>query len=301
MYAFGRAAVTQDGGRLVIPHFVGMTFEHALSWVVFRVKAGNLASQAISIKDIKLNDAYYGGAFQARVNNYNSNSTALAWDAGNTKWTSATNDGDYYSPNFSSQYNTRGASGSGANDSKSLINGTYFNVGDGLLVVPTSGLTPAKNSIGSFEIEYYLNGNLYTYSYEPVVKVFEKGKKYVYDITMTLHEIFVDASVTDWQDGGTEIVDIPSVAVGENKAISIPATAGKYTFQITGLTADPTCTYDTGAASFPATPTKNYSAGVATFTFNVTANESGSDNEYKIVVNNADPAKSSTITITQAH
>jgi hypothetical protein len=118
---------------------------------------------------------------------------------------------------------------------------------------------------------------------------------------MTLHEIFINPSVVDWEDGGTEFVDIPSVAVGSDKTINIPATAGKYSFQVADLTADPTCTYNTGTSSFPTTPTKTYASSVATFTFSVDANETGADNEYKIVVSNTSPAKTSTITIIQAH
>ena len=66
-----------------------MTFNHALAWVNFRVKAGNAASKAIAIKGIMLHGAYYAGTFQAAVANYDTTTTAkpLGWVAANTKWT----------------------------------------------------------------------------------------------------------------------------------------------------------------------------------------------------------------------
>ena len=304
MYAFGRASVTQTGNVLDIPKKVDMTFNHALAWVYFRVKAGNEAAQAISIKDIKLKDANYTGTFQAQVNNYNSRTTALSWDADNTKWTAASALSDNYSPNFSGDYN-KDADGTSGNDSKSLIHGTYFGVGDGILVVPTQGLD--KNSIGSFDIEYYLNGNLYTYNYTPAIRVFEKGKKYIYDITMTLHEIFVDASVEDWKDGATEYVDIPTFAAGTaGRTFDIPATAGTYSFRVAGFTGDASpvvsgtlTTNITGAT----VGVSSYSGGVATVRFVVPANAEGAKTGTIILTDTgtgADAANNTTVTVNQA-
>ena len=234
MYAYGQASVTKSSNVLTIPSKVDMTFNHALAWVYFRVKAGNAAAEAISIKDIKLKGANYAGTFQAKVNNYNT-ASSLTWDDGNTKWTAASSSSDNYSPNFSSSYDKKGATGAAANDSKQLQDDSFFGVGDGILVVPTSEITPATNSIASFDIEYYLNGNLYTYNYVPTDLVFAKGKKYVYDITMTLSEIFVDASVTDWDVVTTEYVNIPTMAYGSNYTVDASAEAQTLVFNIAGL------------------------------------------------------------------
>ena len=210
MYAFGRDSVWQEDNTLHFPTKVDMTFEHAEAWVCFRVKAGNPASKAIAIKGIKLNGAYYSGTFQATVNNYDTTTTAkpLGWVAANTKWTAVSGEriNDIYSPNVVPD--TIGAAGAGSNDSKKITNASFTGIGDGILVVPTSELTSTA-SIASIDIEYYLNGNLYTYNYVPAELTYGKGKKYIYDITMTLHEIYVNASVANWGDGGTTEVAIP--------------------------------------------------------------------------------------------
>lgn len=276
MYAFGQAAVTQEGNALKFPTAVDMTFNHALAWVYFRVKAANAASTAISIKDIKLKGANYAGTFQATVSGYNGTS-ALSWDGANTKWTAAGTSSDNYSPNFSAAYD-KDADGNSTNDSKALTT-SFVGVGDGILVVPTSEILPAANSIASFDIEYYLNGNLYTYNYVPGVLVYEKGKKYIYDITMALHEIYVNASVTDWEDGGTELVNFPEITYkeGGNANISIPAAAGTYTIKVKNLAA---ATYGVVAGSgtgdfitidSPTTSTAVAANGDLTITFTVTS------------------------------
>lgn len=204
MYAFGRDSVTQSGNTLNFPTKVDMTFNHALAWVNFRVKAGNAASKAIAIKGIMLHGAYYAGTFQAAVNNYDTTTTAkpLSWVAADTKWTAVSGGpiDSISSPNVVGDTLT----------SYVKINTADFtSIGDGILAVPTSEITPATESITSFDIIYSLNGNDYTYNYVPVSKTYAKGMKYTYDITMTLHEILIDASVANWGDGGTTSVSIP--------------------------------------------------------------------------------------------
>ena len=308
MYAFGQASVTTSGNALNFPDNVAMTFNHALAWVYFRVKAGNADSEAISIKNIKLNGAYYAGTFQAQVNNYNTAST-LSWNAANTKWTAANTSSDNYSPNFSSSYNYDGTGAGGAVNSETLVNGSFFNVGDGILVVPTSEITPATSSIASFDIEYYLNGNLYTYNYVPAVLTYEKGKKYVYDITMTLHEIFIDASVENWEAGGTEYVDIPTFAAGTTgRTFNIPATAGTYTFRVAGFTGASTPTVSgtlTTTITSATVTVSDYSAGVATVVFTVPANGGGVATGGTIILTDtgdgSSAANNTTVTVSQAY
>ena len=72
----------------------------------------------------------------------------------------------------------------------------------------------------------------------------EAGKKYTYDITFRLHEIFVDPSVTDWVAETTTNVYIPSLAYNESGAnVSIGNTAGSYTFTISDVPANGSSTY----------------------------------------------------------
>lgn len=316
MYAFGRASVTQTGNVLTIPTKVDMTFNHALAWVAFRIKAGNPAAEAISIKSIKLNGAKYDGTFTAAVTNYDKKDGAgdLAWTAANTKWTTAGSvQNDVASPNL--VYDTD-VDEDGTDDSKALVDGTYFNVGDGLLVVPTSELT-STTSMSSFTIEYYLNKNLYTYTYTPATdaeKTFAKGKKYVFDITMTLSEIFVNPSVEDWDVVSTDYVNIPTMAYSKNYTVAASKDEQTLIFNIEGLSSAsnkykvtvggtdssqvdstvPTADTATALTSTSASVKVNMKANAgAAKTFTITIQERNSDDS-------ADVGTATVITVTQA-
>ena len=199
MYAFGRAQVTQSSNALSFPDKVDMQFEHALAWVYFRVKANSPVEEAITVNSIKLNGASYAGTFSAAVTNYDKavGGGDLAW--GTCQWSSPSASSDNVSPNWT----------------PAALTTDFVNVGDGLLIVPQGSMATPADAFTTFTVNYTLNGNTYDYTYTPDAgtKKLEKGKKYVYDITFKLHEIFVNASVTDW-----DVNDFDNVADGQQNA-----------------------------------------------------------------------------------
>ena len=316
MYAFGRAQVTQSGNVLVFPDKVDMEFKHALAWVYFRVKAASTVEASggageITINSITLNGAYYGGTFSAEVTNYDKavGSGDLAW--GTCQWSSPSNTSDNVSPNYTYL---------GESSSKVLTT-SYQNVGDGLLIVPQGSMATPAAAFTSFTINYTLNGNAYDYTYTPTVadRKLLMGKKYIFDITFRLTEIFVNASVENWDESvPTENVEITPVvyANADAGAYSYPTTgtiaakAGIYTFQVSGLTATGetvTVTEDSPLGDgITAVTSKsisyNTTTKVATVTFQVPAS-GGSTKTYKLKVTDAGAggtAYVNTITINQA-
>ena len=199
MYAFGRAQVTQSSNTISFPEKVDMTFQHALAWVVFRVKANTSGVEtAITINKITLNGAKYAGTFTAAVNNYEKAEAEgtdddLSW--GTCQWTAVSGEAaNCESPNYN----------------PTTLTTSFSQVGDGLLIVPQGSMATPAAAFTSFTIEYVLNGNTYEYTYTPAEndRKLLMDKKYIYDITFQLHEIFVNASVDTWTGGGTTSLTI---------------------------------------------------------------------------------------------
>ena len=137
MYAFGREKVTQSSNTLTFPTKVDMTFEHALAWVYFRVKAFSTVEQAITINSITLNEAAYSGTFSAAVTNYDKADGAgdLAW--GTRQWASPGSTASVVSPNYTA----------------TALTTDYAGVGDGLLIIPQGSMaTPAAAFASSLSL-----------------------------------------------------------------------------------------------------------------------------------------------------
>ena len=280
MYGLGSAAVTQTGNALTYGTngSVDVTFKHALARVNFRVKGASAAETGIKVKSIKLNNAYYGGTFVANVDNYNVTSPALAWNT--TQWSAigAVPSNSYAVPNVAYDAQSTGAS---VNDCVVLAE-TFKPFGVGLMVVPTGSMASPVVSFANFTITYELNGNEYDFTYTPTdaEKTLLLGKKYFFDITFKLQEIFVNASVTNWEDGGDVYVQIPPITYVENGSadVKIPAAAGTYTVTVKNLAAaDYTVAKGTGTGDFitvnsPTVATAVAADGDLTITFTVTSN-----------------------------
>lgn len=286
MYAVGQGAVTQSGNALVIPEKVDMAFMHAQSLLEFNVKA-NVAS-TITLKRITLNNAYFSGTFTVdNSTNYNQTSAqavnSVAWSSlGDQKATLDI---------FSGSYDITTSS-----EKKAEI-----------MVVPH----PSEVSFDSFTLTYAIGGVEYTYTFTPVDRNLASATKYVYDINFTLHEIFINATVTSWTDGGTNHVEVPTksfayvASTGVTGTYTLPsATAGTYTVTITGLPAD---TYtveegDTGTdfiTDIKPSSAKTISVGEALdISFTVTASPS---NSRTILIKNDEstPETLFTLTVTQ--
>jgi len=182
MYAFGRQSVGVSGNTLTFPA-VDMVFKHALALIKFQVKAGNAASEAITITSIVVNGAKYTGSLSLTNN---APVTATSGDVTTTvSWTP-----DGVVDNVTVNNSAIGA-----------LDDTDFKPADGgaegswacAMIVPGTG-----NGISNFVINYTLNGKAYSYTYNPSLANTVAGTVYTYKITMTLHEIQISPTVTEW-------------------------------------------------------------------------------------------------------
>ena len=198
MYAVGRGIVSQStaisytGNEAGDAAPVDMIFKHALAWVNFTVKT-NASYTGFKLRYIKLLNAYYGGTYTLdNTTNYN-----YAYDGSTYNSRTATAiTGTWSSPtNQGASIAVPGWTGASTD-----LTTTPVPVGNGLVVVPTNGITPATNSFTGFEIGYTFNGQDFTYTYSNNV-VLEQAKKYTYAINFTLTEIEINPSVTDWGAG----------------------------------------------------------------------------------------------------
>ena len=212
MYSYKRADVTKGVGNALVFNGgsnVAMEFHHAQAWVYFTVIAGDdaTAGAGLVVTGIQLKQAVYNGTATVNLANYNLKddehllSATLAWDG--TAYGSAT------------KYNVDVPTNGGAfvnvdvDDYENAID-----AGDGLMIVPNPNKTDEEldPSFTTFVVSYTLNGKAYTFEYTPTAaqKQMMPGYKYNFNITFTLHEIKVNATVDEW-DEVENGVDIPAV------------------------------------------------------------------------------------------
>ncbi len=208
MYSYARAAVTKDGNTLSYNSGanVAMEFKHAQAWVNFTVKAGNdaTAGAGIVVTGIQLKQAVYNGTATVTLANYNSKtsdlSATLAWDG--TAYGSAT------------KYDVDVPANQTTFSSVAVNSTSEIAAGDGLMIVPNPTKTAEvlNPSFTTFVVSYTLNGKNYTFEYTPTdaQKRMEPAHKYDFNITFTLTEIKVDATVEDWTDTDYAVA-IPNV------------------------------------------------------------------------------------------
>lgn len=290
MYAIGHGEVTQSGNALTFPENVPMVFNHAQAWITFNVKAANTASQDVTINKITLNGAKYNGTYTITHTGYNATSSQSVAGA----WSSLGSTADVVVPGWSATTLTTGGA----------------DVGNGLMIVPDDNA--ATGDFTSFTINYTLDGQTYDYTFTPVNTNVDQAKHYIYNITFTLHEIEIAATVANWQNQTINYVDIPSTAfayvasTGETGTYTLPsATAGTYSCTITGLPADTYTVeeYTTDGTDFITSvlPSSAVTLGAddpLNISFTVTAS---SGNSRKIVIKNdeATPVTLFTLTVTQ--
>lgn len=203
MYSYVQASVGQTGsnGALSFP-VVGLEFKHALAWVNFTVKAADAsAASAIQVKNITLNGAAYKGLFTVTMPNYNSSTNNLStgltasWDA--TTYNDAT-----LTPKESKEVlATDGTISINTETATTVENNSEVK---GILVVPNP--TANANSFTDITIKYTMGGSTYNYTVAPTSLVLEPGKKYIFNITFSLHEIRINPTVENWV-GGTVTPD----------------------------------------------------------------------------------------------
>ena len=242
IYAIGNGQVTQEGNALSFPTKVDMQFKHTQAYLIFRVKAADASSEAIAIKDIQINGARTAG--KATIARHDPDAYADA--AIDLLWAAPTSGTAYPGGSAAAAYHSVTPTQAPYSPAEALDDADFVERGH-LLVVPNMSAinTFADGGFTSFKIIYTLNNNEYEYVYTPTATLLEAGKKYFYDITFKLHEIFVNPSVTDWDGvGNTTNIYIPSVAYNESGAtVAIGATAGTYTFTISDVPANGGSTY----------------------------------------------------------
>lgn len=192
MYACGTGTVTQSGNTLTFPTNVPMEFKHAQAWIKFTVKAGDATSASkIVVNSITLNSVSCQGTYTVTHTN---------WDK-----TKAQRDADA-SKNGSvagvwSDYSTYAGSIPAIKAAGYSTFSTSVQDFASLMVVPNQG-------IASFTINYTLDGKTYNYTYTPASTSLAQATKYIYNITLTVHEIIIAPTVVDWSNGGSTDVSI---------------------------------------------------------------------------------------------
>lgn len=193
MYSYARAAVTKSGNVLTYNN-VQMPFNHMQAWVNFTVKAANDATKdaGIVVTGIQLKQAVYNGTATVTLNNYNQKdaehllSATLAWD------------GTAYGEATKYDVNVPGITNVAVNSTSEIAAGT------GLMIVPNPNKTAEElnPSFTTFVVSYTLNGNAYTFEYTPTdaQKRMVPAHKYDFNIAFTLHEIKVNATVSNWTE-----------------------------------------------------------------------------------------------------
>lgn len=193
MYAAGTGTHVQGAEY----NAVSMVFKHALAWINFKIKTSTPAYNAdakegctIRVNSITLNEAVFDGTLTLE------NSQCWTDVANNTRNVTAT-----WAPGAKVNLAVPRADGTTTADGVTLT-GDYQRFGYGLLVVPDGY---AK----SFTINYTLTqsdntANTFDYTYElpapPAGKTtaWTMAKMYFYNINITLSEIEVNPSVTEW-------------------------------------------------------------------------------------------------------
>ena len=176
MYAVGQGHKTTATPNPL----VGMVFNHALAMIDFKFTGNN----TITINSVTVNGAMYNGTLTITSNNWTSNTaqaaTIVGW-SGNTKVDNieipAT--ADLTLDNTSKRYGTTG-----------------------LLVRPCD----ATSIVINYTVTAGGDTHTYNYTFDPSEWV--AGKKYTYNVSMSLSEIVINPSIVDWGTGTTEGITI---------------------------------------------------------------------------------------------
>ena len=177
---------------------VSMVFKHALAWINFQIKTSTPAYDAdakegctIKVNSITLNEAVFNGTLTL------GNSQCWTDVANNTGEVTAT-----WAPGAKVNLAVPRADGTTTADGVTLTAEEQL-FGNGLLVVPDGY---AK----SFTINYTLTqsdntANTYNYTYTLPAGTWQMAKKYFYNINITLTEIEVKPSVTEWDASHADV------------------------------------------------------------------------------------------------
>lgn len=227
MYGVGQGVVSQTGNSLSFAgggttstENVAMTFNHALALLNFQVKAAAGQAGLIQVNSITVHGASYTGTLEVVNANYAATTTA-AKNQPKIFWTPAAAEDNVVTGisghTLTTSYYPDNSASSWAN----------------VMIIPSntddrtdnSTDDPIQRGFNSFTINYTIKAQdgfaaqTYEYTYWPSGTVdtptnVQEGKIYTYQITLTLHEIRVEPTVTDWVENGD--------GAGSAKGINIP-------------------------------------------------------------------------------
>lgn len=203
---------------------VNIKFKHALAQIIFKAKAADdvyAAGMSFKINTITVNAA--STADKMTVDN--PADTDLACNV--TTWTNPKTPADFAvrSADFPNATVEAGAA-------NFLTDELSAPIGDALLMIPSKKeVTPATDPATytfandpTVTIKYTLyrmdpvlamgskTVTIHFDDIDDVVKCWEAGKKYVYNLTIDLQKIYFNPTITDWVNGGSQDVDIPTDA-----------------------------------------------------------------------------------------
>ena len=214
MYGVGQGVVSQSGNSLSFAgggttsaENIAMPFNHALALLNFQVKAASGQAGLIQVNSITVHGASYTGTLEVVNANYAATDASaktqpkIFWTPAAAEDNVVTGISDYTLT--TSFYPDNSAS-------------NWANV----MIIPSNTEDRTDNSIddpiqrgfNSFTINYTVKAQTgfaaqtYEYTYWPSGTVdtktdVQEGKIYTYQITLTLHEIRIEPSVTDWTNG----------------------------------------------------------------------------------------------------
>ena len=210
MWSYAQATVAQVVNGLSFNHGgtagvspVTMVFQHAESQVNFKIKAGDQVTEdaGLTLTSITLNDGNYAGTYTLTFDDY---AATAAPSAPTGVWSGVT-DPTPSNPDVVAPQTTANMPITQSSDASTI--------GAGILVVPNPNKTEENlnESFKSFTIAYKMNGRDYTYTYTPDIaqRRLVQDTKYVFNITMTLQEIQVSATVDEWTPASESAVAIP--------------------------------------------------------------------------------------------
>ena len=190
MYASVRASNSGDG---TAPGPVGLAFNHALAWINFAFKSNVTEDNLLTVNSVELY-APYNGTLTVTPVNY----TEIEND---NKPLSAT--AEWTEPAFLNLKVTNQDDGLAAVQDLANI-ADYTDFGKGMLVVPNEEEYSEPNQQPYFVINYSIKQGTedkdYSYRHDLPTVVWKMGKKYTYNISITLNEIKVNPSITDWEN-----------------------------------------------------------------------------------------------------
>ena len=187
MFAAGQGTHTQGDDYTA----VSMVFKHALSWVNFQLSKKEESGYDIVVNSIKLNGASYQGTLTLSNGQFNEETPQETGKVEAT-WSDTTPKNDVPVPN---------ADGNAVAEAVTLTQSPKL-FGNGLLVVP--------GYADSFTINYTLTqedgtANTFDYTYTLPTGEWKMAKKYFYNINISLHEIEVKPSVTEWDASHADV------------------------------------------------------------------------------------------------